>query len=112
MGFAGGLLPSPSAVVVLVGANALGRPWFGVGLVLAYGVGLALTLALVGLLVTGPAITLVRHVAGRLAASKRGGRLRGLLLGRIRLAAPAGTAALVVLLGLGLMLRSLPAAFA
>src|SRR5262245_31433051 len=37
MGFAGGLVPSPSALVVLLGAIALGRTWFGVLLVVAYG---------------------------------------------------------------------------
>jgi ABC-type nickel/cobalt efflux system permease component RcnA len=44
MGMAGGLVPSPSAVLVLLGALALGRAWFGVLLVLGYGVGMALTL--------------------------------------------------------------------
>ena len=48
LGFAGGLVPSPSAVVVLVGAAALGQAWFGLLLVLAYGVGLALTLTAAG----------------------------------------------------------------
>ena len=48
MGFAGGLSPSPSAVVVLLGAAALGRAWFGVVLVVAYGAGLAATLTAVG----------------------------------------------------------------
>lgn len=41
-------MPSPSAVVVLVGAAALGQAWFGLLLVLAYGVGLALTLTAAG----------------------------------------------------------------
>jgi ABC-type nickel/cobalt efflux system permease component RcnA len=44
MGVAGGLVPSPSAVLVLLGAMALGRAWFGVVLVAAYGAGLALML--------------------------------------------------------------------
>ena len=44
MGLAGGLVPSPSALVVLLAAVALGRIWFGVLLVVAYGIGLALTL--------------------------------------------------------------------
>ncbi len=48
LGFAGGLVPSPSAVVVLVGAAALGHAWFGLLLVVAYGVGLALTLTAAG----------------------------------------------------------------
>jgi nickel/cobalt transporter (NicO) family protein len=50
MGLAGGLVPSPSALVVLLGAIALGRIPFGLALVAAYGVGLALTLVSAGLL--------------------------------------------------------------
>jgi ABC-type nickel/cobalt efflux system permease component RcnA len=50
MGVAGGLVPSPSAVLVLLGALALGRAWFGVLLVLAYGTGMALTLLGAGLM--------------------------------------------------------------
>ena len=50
MGVAGGLVPSPSALLVLLGATALGRAWFGVLLVVAYGVGMAVTLTVAGLL--------------------------------------------------------------
>ena len=50
MGLAGGLVPSPSALVVLLGAIAVGRVPFGVALVVAYGVGLAATLVGAGLL--------------------------------------------------------------
>lgn len=63
---AGGLVPSPSAFLVLVSAVALGRPWFGLVLVGAFSVGLASTLAVLGLVV----------VSGRdrlLAGSARGG---------------------------------------
>ncbi|WP_186316041.1 sulfite exporter TauE/SafE family protein [Catellatospora sichuanensis] len=52
MGLAGGLMPSPSAVVVLLGAVALGRAWYGVLLVTAYGAGMAVSLLGVGLLLT------------------------------------------------------------
>jgi nickel/cobalt exporter len=48
MGLAGGLVPSPSALVVLVGAIALHRAWFGVILVIFYGAGMALTLVGIG----------------------------------------------------------------
>jgi nickel/cobalt transporter (NicO) family protein len=51
MGFAGGLVPSPSALVVLLGAVGLGRAWFGLLLVTAYGLGLAITLTAAGLLI-------------------------------------------------------------
>jgi nickel/cobalt transporter (NicO) family protein len=50
LGFAGGLVPTPTAIVVLLGATAIGRAWFGVALVLAYGVGMAATLVGAGLL--------------------------------------------------------------
>lgn len=50
MGLAGGLVPSPSALVVLLGAIAVGRVAFGVALVVAYGIGLAATLVGAGLL--------------------------------------------------------------
>ena len=50
MGLAGGMVPSPSALVVLLAAIALGRIPFGIALVVAYGVGLAGTLIAAGLL--------------------------------------------------------------
>lgn len=46
---AGGLVPSPSALVMLLGAVAIGRTPFGVLLVIGYGLGMALTLTAVGL---------------------------------------------------------------
>jgi nickel/cobalt transporter (NicO) family protein len=105
MGFAGGLVPSPSAVVVLVGAAALGQAWFGVALVLAYGAGLALSLTLVGVLLAGSGQWLAR----RLQAAGPGGA--GRFLGRVPARTlPVGAAALVLALGLGLALRGLPAA--
>jgi ABC-type nickel/cobalt efflux system permease component RcnA len=50
LGFVGGMVPTPTAVVVLLGAAAIGRAWFGVLLVLAYGVGMAATLVAAGVL--------------------------------------------------------------
>ena len=50
MGLVGGLVPSPSALLLLLAAVAVGRAWFGVVLVLAFGIGMALSLAAVGLL--------------------------------------------------------------
>jgi nickel/cobalt exporter len=52
IGIAGGLLASPSALVVLLATLAVGQPWLGVLLVLAFGTGMALTLTAAGLLVT------------------------------------------------------------
>jgi ABC-type nickel/cobalt efflux system permease component RcnA len=87
MGFVGGLVPSPSAVVVLLGAVALGRTWFGVLLVAGYGVGMALTLAGLGYLLARWGGALERRGTGPVAAR----------LGR---ALPVATASLVVLVGL------------
>ena len=50
LGFVGGMVPTPTAVVVLLGATAIGRAWFGALLVLAYGVGMATTLVAAGVL--------------------------------------------------------------
>ena len=96
MGVAGGLVPSPSALVVLLGAIALGRTWFGVLLVLGYGVGMAATLTLVGVL-------LVRF-RDRIDRLPLGG-LRN-RLARLRNWLPALTAALVLVVGLGLVVRA------
>ena len=81
LGTSGGLFPSPSAVVVLVGAFAVGRAPLGLALIAAFSVGLAVVLVAVGLLL----------VAGRdrLAGSSFAVRLRWLPL--------FGAAAIVVL---------------
>lgn len=50
LGVSGGLLPCPSALLVLLGAIAIGRAGFGLLLVLAFSLGLAGTLTGVGLL--------------------------------------------------------------
>ncbi len=49
LGISGGLVPCPSALVVLLGAVALGRAGFGLALVVAFSVGLAATLTLLGI---------------------------------------------------------------
>jgi ABC-type nickel/cobalt efflux system permease component RcnA len=95
MGLAGGLLPSPSALLVLLGAVALGHPWFGVALVVAFGLGMAATLAAVGLIVMRLRVRaeqrLSSHPASRFAPVLR--------------LAPVVTAAVVVVLGLALTWR-------
>ncbi|WP_329548571.1 sulfite exporter TauE/SafE family protein [Streptomyces sp. NBC_01356] len=99
LGFAGGLVPSPSAVVVLVGAAALGQAWFGLLLVLAYGVGLALTLTAAGFAV-------VKLGDGMTRALARRPRLAGgPVVTFLRRTAPLGSALVVVALGAGLVFR-------
>jgi ABC-type nickel/cobalt efflux system permease component RcnA len=100
VGFAGGLVPSPSALVVLLGGIALGRAWLGVGLVVAYGVGMAL--ALVG---TGLVLVRARDRIDRLLRRPGAGRLTAVaaVLGRL----PVLTAWLVVVVGVLLTGRAL-----
>jgi len=50
LGVSGGLVPCPSALVLLLAAIALGKTAFGMLMVLVFSVGLALTLTVVGLL--------------------------------------------------------------
>ncbi|MEU3789701.1 nickel transporter [Streptomyces fructofermentans] len=99
LGFAGGLVPSPSAVVVLVGAAALGKAWFGLLLVLAYGAGLALTLTAAGFAVV--------RVGSRVArAIENGARWSGSRTAvLVRRATPLGSAFVVVALGAGLVFK-------
>jgi nickel/cobalt transporter (NicO) family protein len=59
---AGGLVPSPSAFLVLVTAVALGRPWFGLALLGAFSAGLAVTLGVLGLAVLRGRDHLLRSV--------------------------------------------------
>jgi ABC-type nickel/cobalt efflux system permease component RcnA len=96
LGMAGGLVPSPSALLVLLATIALGRTVFGVVLVLGYGVGMALTLCAAGLL-------LVR-LRGRLAAMPAGRRLAG--ADWLITAMPVLTSVLVLVVGTWLTLRA------
>jgi nickel/cobalt transporter (NicO) family protein len=95
MGVAGGLVPSPSALVVLLAAVGLGRAVFGVVLVLAYGLGMAATLTAAGLALLAVQRRLDRSDGrvARWAASISAGL-------------PFVTAAVVLLVGVGLAARA------
>ena len=99
LGFAGGMVPSPSAVVVLVGAAALGKAWFGLLLVVAYGIGLALTLTAAGYAVVKAGGWVTRVL------DKGQGRLAGPTAALVRRTVPLASALLVVALGAGLVLK-------
>ncbi|PWI04632.1 nickel transporter, partial [Streptomyces sp. NWU339] len=99
LGFAGGLVPSPSAVVVLVGAAALGQAWFGLLLVVAYGIGLALTLTASGYAVVKAGSGVTRLLARRPRWTTRPA------VALVRRSAPLGSAFVVVVLGAGLLFR-------
>lgn len=91
IGIAAGLVPSPSALVVLLGAIALGRTGFGILLVLAYGLGMAATLTAAGLVL----LKVRDRWAGRLSRFRR-----------LRLAGPYAAGAMVLLVGVGLAARA------
>ena len=97
LGVTGGLLPSPSAVVVLLASAASGRAWFGVVLVLAFGIGMACTLAGVGFAV-------LRGQGRLLALAERSPRpWLSSALRRL----PIVTAAAVILIGTAVLVSSL-----
>jgi ABC-type nickel/cobalt efflux system permease component RcnA len=49
LGLAGGLIPSTSALLILLGSIAAGRPAFGFVLVVAFGLGMAAVMSGIGL---------------------------------------------------------------
>ncbi len=92
VGISGGLLPCPSALVVLLAAISLHRVAFGMLLVLAFSVGLALAITCVGLVAV-----LAKRAFARFDS---GGRLLSVL--------PAVSAFVIVVAGIGMVLRALP----
>jgi ABC-type nickel/cobalt efflux system permease component RcnA len=69
LALSGGLLPSPAALVLLLGAVALGRVAFGLLLVLSFSVGLATALTLIGILVLRARDFAARRFGRRAAAT-------------------------------------------
>lgn len=93
-------MPSPSALVVLLSAIALGRTAFGVLLIVGYGLGMAATLTAAGLLLVRVRDRYERRAAGRAA------RGIGAAAARWQKVMPFATAGLVLFVGVGLVLRS------
>ena len=91
LGISGGILPCPSALVVMLGAIAVHRVAFGLVLVVAFSLGLAATLTGVGVLVV-----YARRFIDRVPSS-----------GRIVQAAPTFSAAVITILGVGLTVQAL-----
>jgi nickel/cobalt transporter (NicO) family protein len=92
VGISGGLLPCPSALVVLLAAISLHRVAFGMLLVLAFSVGLAVAITCVGLLAV-----LAKRAFARFDS---GGRLLSVL--------PAISALVIVVAGIAMVARALP----
>jgi nickel/cobalt transporter (NicO) family protein len=92
VGVAAGLLPCPSALVVLLSAIALHRIGLGLALIVAFSVGLAATITAIGLVAV-----LARRVFGRL-------RLDGPLVNAL----PSLSALVILAVGIGITLNALP----
>jgi ABC-type nickel/cobalt efflux system permease component RcnA len=92
VGVAAGLLPCPSALVVLLSAIALHRIGFGLALILAFSVGLAATITSIGLVAV-----LAKRAFGRLS-----------LDGPVVRLLPAVSALVILAVGLGITVNALP----
>ena len=92
VGVSGGLLPCPTALVVLLAAISLHRIGYGLALIVAFSLGLAAVVSGIALL----AIT-AKRTFGRM--SFEGGR---------RPRAPAVSAAVILVVGLAMTLRAFP----
>jgi ABC-type nickel/cobalt efflux system permease component RcnA len=91
LGVSGGLIPCPSALVLLLGAIALGRVGFGMVLVVAFSFGLAVVLTAIGLL-----MVYARRLFDRFSFEARMPRLL-----------PVASALVMVLAGVGIVLGAL-----
>ncbi len=96
IGVAGGLVPSPSALLVLLAAFGLGRPVYGIVLVLCYGLGMSLALTLAGL-----TLVRLRERWERVLVTRGYDRLN-----RISLAMPTVTATIVLVTGVALSISA------
>jgi ABC-type nickel/cobalt efflux system permease component RcnA len=96
LGLVGGLIPSTSALLILLSAIAAGRPAFGFVLVVAFGVGMAAVMGSIGLLTVAARSRLDRYPGG-------GG------LGRLRDVVPLVAAILVFGFGIYLTAQAIGA---
>jgi nickel/cobalt transporter (NicO) family protein len=93
LGLAGGLIPSTSALLILLGSIAAGRPAFGFVLVVAFGLGMAIVLGGIGL-----ALVLARGRLDRVESTSA--------LGRLSSAVPLVASVLVFGLGVYLTIQA------
>jgi len=93
LGVTGGLVPCPSALVVLLAAVSLGRIGFGLALIVAFSIGLALVLVAIGTL-----FVVARPLVERATPGPAAYRWLRLL-----------SAAAITLIGIGMTLRALTA---
>jgi ABC-type nickel/cobalt efflux system permease component RcnA len=90
LGLAGGMVPSVSAIILLLGSIAAGRPAYGIALTIAFGAGMALVLVGIGV-----GLVHARGLLERLP-SRLLGRSVGRSVGRL---VPTGSAAVMLIAG-------------
>jgi nickel/cobalt transporter (NicO) family protein len=93
MGASAGLIPCPSALVVLLGAVAQHQVALGLVLIVAFSAGLAATLVALGIAVVTASGRITRHIDAT---------------GRVATIAPAVSAVAIVAVGLALTARAVP----
>ena len=98
LGVSSGIIPCPSALVVLLAAISLHRVAFGIVLIVAFSTGLAATLTGIGLALAGGVPVLLRL---RGAAGQR-------VVGRAARLVPIASALVVIIAGLGLTVQAIP----
>ncbi len=98
LGIAGGLLPCPSAIVVMLTAISLGQVVFGMLLIVAFSLGLAMVLTTIGI-----ALTVGKRLSGRYGATALFERPA---FGRIAAALPVISALGITLAGLAITYQS------
>ena len=91
LGISGGIVPCPPAIVALIFAFSIGRVGFGLAVILAFSLGLAVVLTSVGI-----AMVSLTGFAGRFKST-----------GPILRVLPAASALIVMLLGLALVVQGL-----
>jgi len=95
VGLAAGILPCPSALVVLLSAIALHRIGFGLALIVAFSVGLAATITSIGLVAV-----FAKRAFSRIS-----------LDGPVVRLLPAASALVILAVGVGITLKALPEVF-
>jgi nickel/cobalt transporter (NicO) family protein len=94
LGLAGGLIPSTSALFILLGSIVAGRPVFGLVLVVVFGFGMAAVMTAIGL-----AVVLARSRLDRMPTDSG--------LGRIARFAPLAAAVVVLAVGIYLSIQTI-----
>ena len=93
LGLVGGLVPSASAILILVASIAAGRPAYGILLTVAFGLGMAIVLVGVGVLLVH-----ARSVVDRLPSARRLAPIQSFL--------PLATAAIFLIVGSAMTIQA------